>query len=300
MKPTPYGNLIEVAVEPKPDTSRQKLNDALVEIAEEDSALTITMVDDVDQVILGGGSEKHLDDVITHLKKTAGDNFNIGAPQVAYRETLIASSIIDYTHKRLVGSSGEFARVILQFEPAQAGMEFVFENKVSDNSVPDVFVPAVELGLEQQRKIGLLVGFPFVEIKATLIGGAYHEEDSGALTFQTAAKAAFKKLKKSGHVVLIEPIMKLEIVLPETFVGPLIADINSRRGAIVDQHFEKGSVTLEAEVPLGQLFGYVNSIRALSEGHARHTMTFDHYARVPSSSNDDDDPRFPSALGMRA
>ena len=299
MKLAPYGSLIEVAIEPKSDLKRAKIESVLAELSNEDPSLSTSIDQELGHLILGGASEEHLDNAITRIGKLAGLDFDVGAPQVAYRETLIASSTIDHTHKQLTGRAGELARVIIQFEPAQAGTEFVFENKIPDDSVPDVFVSAVKLGIERQRLTGLLVGFPVVETKASLIGGAYHDEYLSSFTFQSAASAAFKQLKKNGHVVLIEPIMKLAIVSPETFVGPLIGDIVSRRGTVIEQHVEAGSVTLEAEAPLGLMFGYVNSLRALSNGHASYTMTFDRYCRVPSNVNEDD-PRFPPAVGMPA
>ncbi|MGH6873240.1 MAG: elongation factor G, partial [Rhizomicrobium sp.] len=222
----------------------------------------------------------------------------VGAPQVAYRETLSRPVSVKYTHKKQTGGSGQFAEVSIDFEPLPPGSGFVFENDVVGGSIPKEFIPAVEKGLKNQKESGLLAGFPVIDFKATLTDGKYHEVDSNALTFDIAARAAFRELASKGAVKLLEPIMKVEVVTPEDFLGGVIGDLNSRRGQVQGTDTRGNAQVVTAMVPLANMFGYRDTLAALTGGGAAYAMQFSHFQRV--SRPEDDHPRFPPAVGMRA
>jgi elongation factor G len=202
---------------------------------------------------------------------------------VAYREKIGKAVTIDYTHKKQSGGSGQFARVIIKFEPNEPGKGFEFESAIVGGAVPKEFVPGVEKGLEMSKDNGLLAGFPVIDVKATLTDGAYHDVDSSVLAFQIAAQAAFRELKEKGDPKLLEPIMKVEVVSPEEYVGSVIGDLNSRRGMIQGQDMRGNATVINAMVPLANMFGYVNTLRSFSQGRAQFTMQFSHYEEVPSA-----------------
>jgi len=217
------------------------------------------------------------------LRRTYKVDANIGAPQVAYRETLTKKVEIDYTHKKQTGGSGQFARVKIVFEPQAPGFGYEFENDIVGGSVPKEYVPGVEKGLNASRDNGVLAGFPLIDFKATLIDGAFHEVDSNVLTFEIAARAAFREALQKGKSVLLEPIMKVEVVTPEDYTGSVIGDLNSRRGQIQGQDMRGNANVINAMVPLMNMFGYVNNLRSMSQGRATFTMQFDHYAEAPAN-----------------
>ncbi len=275
--------VIELAIEPKSKADQEKLGVALAKLAAEDPSFRVSTDQESGQTILKGMGELHLDIKVDILRRTYKVDANIGAPQVAYREKLGRKVEIDYTHKKQTGGSGQFARVILTFEPAEPGSGFVFENKVVGGSVPKEFVPGVEKGLEMSKENGLLAGFPLIDFKATLTDGAYHDVDSSVLAFQIAAQAAYRELKEKGDPRLLEPVMKVEVVSPEEYVGSVIGDLNSRRGMIQGQDMRGNATVINAMVPLANMFGYVNTLRSFSQGRAQFTMQFDHYEEVPQA-----------------
>jgi elongation factor G len=275
--------VIEVAVEPKSKADQEKLGVALAKLAAEDPSFRVSTDQESGQTILKGMGELHLDIKIDILRRTYKVDANVGAPQVAYREKLGRKTEIDYTHKKQTGGSGQFARIKLVFEPGEPGSGFVFENDVVGGAVPKEFVPGVEKGLTSAKDNGLLAGFPLIDFKASLIDGAYHDVDSSVLAFEIAARAAFRELAGKGDPRLLEPIMKVEVVSPEDFVGNVIGDLNSRRGMIQGQDMRGNATVINAMVPLANMFGYVNTLRSFSQGRASFTMQFSHYEEVPKA-----------------
>jgi elongation factor G len=279
--------VIEVAIEPKTKADQEKMSAALVKLAQEDPSFRVSTDMESGQTILKGMGELHLDIKVDILKRTYKVEANVGAPQVAYRETISKVAEIDYTHKKQSGGSGQYARIKLRFEPLQPGGGYEFENEVVGGSVPKEYVPGVEKGLEGSRNNGVLAGFPVIDFKVALIDGAYHDVDSSALAFEIAARAAFKEgIAKSGPK-LLEPVMKVEVVTPEDFMGDVIGDLNSRRGQVQDMDMRGNARVVTAMVPLANMFGYVNTLRGMSQGRAAYSMHFDHYEQVPQNVADE-------------
>jgi elongation factor G len=279
--------VISVAIEPKTKADQEKMGVALARLAQEDPSFRVSVDEESGQTILRGMGELHLDIKVDILRRTYKVDANIGAPQVAYRETLTKKVEIDYTHKKQTGGSGQFARVKIVFEPLEAGAGFSFENDIVGGSVPKEYVPGVEKGLNASRENGVLAGFPLIDFKATLIDGAYHEVDSNVLTFEIASRAAFRELKERKAVKLLEPMMKVEVVTPEDFMGGVIGDLNSRRGQVQGTDQRGNAQVITAMVPLANMFGYVNTLRSMSQGRASYSMTFDHYEDVPRAIADE-------------
>jgi elongation factor G len=275
--------VIEIAIEPKSKADQEKLGAALSRLAAEDPSFRISTDEESGQTILKGMGELHLDIKVDILKRSYKVEANIGAPQVAYRERITRAVTKDYTHKKQTGGSGQFARVKFVVEPLPAGKGFVFENKIVGGAVPKEYIPGVEKGLLSVLGSGVLAGFPVVDLKATLIDGAYHDVDSSALAFEIASRAALREALREGHSVLLEPIMKVEVVTPEEYTGSVIGDLNSRRGHIQGQDMRGNATVVNAMVPLANMFGYVNQLRSMSQGRATFTMQFDHYEQVPSN-----------------
>ncbi len=279
--------VIEVAIEPKTKADQEKMGVALNRLAQEDPSFRVSTDQESGQTILKGMGELHLEIKVDILKRTYKVDANVGAPQVAYRETLTKPVTIDYTHKKQTGGSGQFARVKIEYEPLPPGSGFVFENEVVGGAVPKEFIPSVEKGIKAQKDSGLLAGFPVIDFKATLVDGAYHEVDSNALTFDIAARASFRELASKGAVKLLEPIMKVEVVTPEEFLGGVIGDLNSRRGQVQGTDSRGNAQVITAMVPLANMFGYINTLRSMSQGRAQYTMQFDHYEQVPQAIADE-------------
>jgi elongation factor G len=279
--------VIEVAIEPKTKGDQEKMGMALVRLAQEDPSFRVTTDQESGQTILKGMGELHLEIKVDILKRTYKVDANVGAPQVAYRETLSKPITVKYTHKKQTGGSGQFAEVTLEFEPLEPGSGFVFENEVVGGAVPKEFIPSVEKGLRAQKESGLLAGFPVIDFKAKLTDGKYHEVDSNALTFDIAARAAFRELASKGAVKLLEPVMKVEVVTPEDFLGGVIGDLNSRRGQVQGTDSRGNAQVITAMVPLANMFGYINTLRSMSQGRAQYTMQFDHYEQVPQAIADE-------------
>ncbi len=279
--------VIEIAVEPKSKADQEKLGVALAKLASEDPSFTVSTDHELGQTILKGMGELHLDIKIDILKRTYKVEANIGAPQVAYRESLGKRAEIDYTHKKQTGGTGQFARIKLVFEPGEPGSGFVFESSVVGGAVPKEYIPGVVKGLELAKENGLLAGFPVIDVKATLIDGAYHDVNSSVLAFEIAARAAFKELREKGAPKLLEPIMAVEVVTPEEYLGSVIGDLNGRRGMIQGQDMRGNATVVNAFVPLANMFGYVNTLRGMSQGRAAFTMQYDHYDPVPQHVADE-------------
>jgi elongation factor G len=275
--------VIEMAVEPKSKADQEKMAIALGKLAAEDPSFRVSTDQESGQTIIKGMGELHLDIKVDILKRTHKVEVNVGAPQVAYRETITRSVDHDYTHKKQSGGSGQFARIKFTVEPNEVGKGFEFESKVIGGSVPKEFIPGVEKGLESVIGSGPLAGFPVVDVKVTLTDGAYHEVDSSAIAFEIAARQGLREAfqRKEAGAVLLEPIMKVEVVTPEDFTGSVIGDLNSRRGQIQGQDMRGNANVVNAMVPLANMFGYVNTLRSFSQGRASFSMQFDHYAEVP-------------------
>jgi elongation factor G len=279
--------VIEVAIEPKTKADQEKMGVALNRLAQEDPSFRVSTDTESGQTILKGMGELHLDIKVDILRRTYKVDANVGAPQVAYRETLSKPVSIKYTHKKQTGGSGQFAEVSIDFEPLPPGSGFVFENEVVGGAIPKEFIPADEKGLKNQKESGLLAGFPVIDFKATLTDGKYHEVDSNALTFDIAARAAFRELASKGAVKLLEPIMKVEVVTPDEFLGGVIGDLNSRRGQVQGTDSRGNAQVVAAMVPLANMFGYINTLRSMSQGRAQYSMQFDHYEEVPRAIADE-------------
>ena len=274
--------VIEIAIEPKSKADQEKLGVALQKLAAEDPSFRVFTDQESGQTILKGMGELHLDIKVDILRRTYKVDANIGAPQVAYREKLTRRVEQDYTHKKQTGGTGQFARVKIIFEPNEAGLGNSFESKIIGGSVPKEYIPGVEKGINSVMGAGILAGFPVVDVKATLIDGAYHDVDSSVLAFEIASRAAFREALQKGGSVLLEPIMKVEVVTPEEYTGSCIGDLNSRRGQIQGQDVRGNANVINAMVPLANMFGYVNQLRSFSQGRATFTMQFDHYEQVPA------------------
>ena len=274
--------VIEIAIEPKSKADQEKLGVALHKLAAEDPSFRVSTDPESGQTILKGMGELHLDIKVDILRRTYKVDANIGAPQVAFREKITRAVTKDYTHKKQTGGTGQFARVKFVVEPNEVGKGFEFESKVVGGSVPKEYLPGVEKGLQSVMGAGVVAGFPVVDIKVSLVDGAYHEVNSSALAFEIAARAGMREALKEANSVLLEPIMKVEVVTPEEYTGSVIGDLNSRRGQILGQDMRGNANVVNAMVPLQNMFGYVSQLRSFSQGRAQFTMQFDHYEQVPS------------------
>ena len=275
--------VIEIAIEPKSKADQEKLGVALAKLVAEDPSFRVTTDQESGQTILKGMGELHLEIKVDILKRSYKVDANIGAPQVAYREKITKQITVDYTHKKQTGGSGQFARVKIVAEPLPPAGGFVFENEVVGGTVPKEYIPGVEKGVESVLSSGVVAGFPVVDVKVQLIDGKYHDVDSSALAFEIATRACFREALQRGKSVLLEPIMKVEVVTPEDYTGSVIGDLNSRRGQIQGQDMRGNANVINAMVPLMNMFGYVNNLRSMSQGRATFTMQFDHYAEAPAN-----------------
>ncbi|UYQ73936.1 elongation factor G [Pelagibacterium flavum] len=279
--------VIDIAVEPKSKADQEKMGLALQRLAAEDPSFRVKSDEESGQTIISGMGELHLDILVDRMKREFKVEANIGQPQVAYRETITRAAEIDYTHKKQSGGSGQFARVKLTIEPNETGAGFAFESKIVGGSVPKEYIPGVQKGLESVMGAGILAGFPIVDVKATLTDGAYHDVDSSVLAFEIAGRAAFREGLQKAGAKLLEPIMKVEVTTPEDYMGDVIGDLNSRRGQIQGTESRGVVQVVNAFVPLANMFGYVNSLRSMSQGRAQYTMVFDHYEQVPQAVADE-------------
>jgi len=277
--------VIEVAVEPKTKGDQEKLGVALHRLAQEDPSFRVSVDHESGQTIIKGMGELHLDIIVDRMRREFKVEANVGAPQVAFRETVSKRADVDYTHKKQTGGSGQFARVKMTIEPNEQGKGFEFENKVVGGNVPKEYIPGVQKGVQSVVESGVLAGFPMLDIKVTLTDGAYHDVDSSVMAFEIAGRAAFREGALKAGPKLLEPIMKVEVVTPEEYTGSVIGDLNSRRGQIQGQDMRANAVVINAMVPLANMFGYVNQLRSFTQGRASYTMQFDHYEQVPEAES---------------
>ncbi|WP_417520238.1 elongation factor G [Minwuia sp.] len=279
--------VIEVALEPKTKADHEKMSLALGRLAQEDPSFRVETDQESGQTIIKGMGELHLDIIVDRMRREFKVEANVGAPQVAYRETLTRETEIDYTHKKQTGGSGQFARIKLVLGPGEVGSGFVFESKIVGGSVPKEYIPGVEKGLRSVVDNGVLAGFPLIDVQATLVDGASHDVDSSVLAFEIAARAAFREAAPKAGAKLLEPMMSVEVVTPEEFVGDVMGDLNSRRGQVQGSEPRGNATAIDAMVPLANMFGYVNTLRSMTQGRAQFTMQFDHYEQVPQSISDE-------------
>lgn len=279
--------VIEIAIEPKTKADQEKMGVALSRMAYEDPSFKVSSDQETGQTIIKGMGELHLDIKVDILRREYKVEANVGAPQVAYRETITRVGEIDYTHKKQTGGAGQFARIKLIFEPLQPGEGFVFENKIVGGVVPKEYIPGVLKGLQSAMETGVIAGFPMIDFKATLVDGAYHDVDSSVLAFEIAARAAFREGIQKCSPKLLEPVMKVDVVTPEEYMGDVIGDLNSRRGQVNGMDQRGNARLITAMVPLANMFGYVNLLRSMSQGRAQFSMVFDHYDQVPQNIADE-------------
>ncbi len=279
--------VIEVAVEPKTKADQEKMGNALQRLAQEDPSFRVTVDQESGQTVIKGMGELHLEILVDRMKREFKVEANVGAPQVAYRETITKTAEVDYTHKKQTGGTGQFARVKLVFSPQEAGLGFSFENKVIGGAVPKEYVPGVAKGLESSKQAGVIAGFPVIDFKVELIDGAFHDVDSSVLAFEIATRAAFKEGIQKAKPVLLEPVMKVEVVTPDEFMGDVIGDLNARRGQVTGMDQRGNARVVNGMVPLANMFGYVNTLRSMTQGRAQYTMQFDHYEPVPQAIADE-------------
>ena len=279
--------VIEIAVEPKTKADQEKMGEALARLAKEDPSFRVSSDNESGQTIIKGMGELHLDIIVDRMKREFKVEANIGAPQVAYRETIQGTATVDYTHKKQSGGAGQFAKVKLSVEPLEPGKGREIENIVKGGSIPKEFIPGVEKGIEGVADSGILAGFPMLDYKVTIIDGLHHDVDSSVLAFEIAGRMGFKEACTKAGLKLLEPIMKVEVVTPEDHMGDVIGDLNSRRGQIGSTDKRGNATVINAMVPLANMFGYVNNLRSMSQGRAQYTMTFDHYEKVPQNVQDE-------------
>jgi len=273
--------VIEVAVEPKTKADQEKMSTALGRLAMEDPSFRVSSDAESGQTIIKGMGELHLDIIVDRMKREFKVDANVGAPQVAYRETITRQTEIDYTHKKQTGGSGQYARIKLTLEPSEPGIGFEFDSKVVGGNVPREYLPGVEKGLASAMTTGVIAGYPMIDVKATLLDGAHHEVDSSVMAFEIAARAAFREAVGQAAPKLLEPMMRVEVVTPEEYMGDVIGDLSSRRGQVQGMEPQGNATTIRAMVPLATMFGYVNTLRSVTQGRAQYSMFFDHYAQVP-------------------
>ena len=279
--------VISVAVEPKTKADQEKMGVALNRLAQEDPSFRVTSDEESGQTVIKGMGELHLDIIVDRMKREFKVDANVGAPQVAYRETITKTADVDYTHKKQTGGSGQFARVKITLDPLPAGSGYEFDSKIVGGSVPKEYIPGVEKGINSVLETGVLAGFPMLDLKVTLTDGAYHDVDSSVMAFEMAGRAAFREGCSKAGAKLLEPVMKVEVVTPEDYMGDVIGDLNSRRGQISGTEPRGVATVINAMVPLANMFGYVNTLRSMSQGRAQYTMQFDHYEQVPQAVSDE-------------
>jgi len=278
--------VIEVAVEPMTKGDQEKMGQALNRLAQEDPSFRVTTDNESGQTIIKGMGELHLDIIVDRMKREFKVQANVGAPQVAYRETITKSVEVDYIHKKQTGGSGQFARVKISFEPSK-GEGYAFDSKIVGGNVPKEYIPGVQKGLMSAKETGVLVGFPVIDFTARLLDGAYHDVDSSVMAFEIAARAAFREGMKKAAPALLEPVMRVEVVTPDEYMGDIIGDLNSRRGNVSGMDQRGNARVITALVPLANMFGYVNTLRSMSQGRAQFTMHFEQYEQVPQAVADE-------------
>ena len=279
--------VIEVAVEPKTKGDQEKMSVALNRLAQEDPSFRVTVDHESGQTVISGMGELHLDILVDRMKREFKVEANVGAPQVAYRETITGTAEVDYTHKKQSGGAGQFARMKIVLSPTEPGGGSNFESKIVGGAIPKEYIPGVEKGIGQVAETGVLAGFPLIDYSVELIDGAYHDVDSSVMAFEIAGRAAFREACQKAGLQLLEPMMEVEVVTPEDYMGDVIGDLNSRRGQIEGTEARGVATVVRGTVPLANMFGYVNTLRSMSQGRAQYTMQFSHYAPVPQAVSDE-------------
>ncbi|MCI1859268.1 MAG: elongation factor G [Sporolactobacillus sp.] len=279
--------VIHVAIEPKSKADSDKMDAALAKLAEEDPTFKTHTDEDTGQTIIGGMGELHLDIIVDRLRREFKVDANVGNPQVAYRETLTKPGKAEGKFIRQSGGRGQYGHVWIEFEPQPEGSGFIFENKIVGGVVPREYIPAVETGLKEALQNGLLAGYPIIDVKASLVDGSYHEVDSSEMAFKIAASMSLKAAKKVCAPVILEPIMKVEVTMPEEYLGDIMGDITSRRGRVDGMEARAGAQVVTAHVPLAEMFGYATSLRSATQGRGTFTMQFDHYEQVPKNVSEE-------------
>ncbi|MGY8986454.1 MAG: elongation factor G [Sphingomonadales bacterium] len=279
--------VIEVAVEPKTKVDQEKMGIALHRLAQEDPSFRVTSDIESGQTVIKGMGELHLDILVDRMKREFKVEANVGAPQVAYRESIAREVDIDYTHKKQSGGSGQFGRVKMTVTPGQRGQGFEFIDKIKGGNIPKEYIPSVEKGIKTIADAGHMIGFPIIDFTVTLTDGAYHDVDSSSMAFEIAGRGAMREAASKAGIKLLEPIMEVEVVTPEDYMGDCIGDLNSRRGQINGTEARGPANVIEAYVPLANMFGYVNQLRSMSQGRAQYSMQFSHYAEVPTAVADE-------------
>jgi len=275
--------VIELSVEPKTKADQEKMGIALNRLAQEDPSFRVSTDHESGQTIIKGMGELHLDIIVDRMRREFKVEANVGAPQVAYREYLAREVEVDYTHKKQSGGSGQFGRVKVVVTPGERGQGVIFEDQIKGGNIPREYIPAIEKGFREQAESGHLVGFPIIDFSIKLVDGAYHDVDSSAIAFEIAARGAMREVAQKAGIKLLEPIMKVEVVTPEDYLGDVIGDLNSRRGQIQGTDTRGNAQAVEAFVPLANMFGYVNELRSFTQGRAQYTMQFSHYDEVPAN-----------------
>ncbi|MEO7077844.1 MAG: elongation factor G [Rhodococcus sp. (in: high G+C Gram-positive bacteria)] len=276
--------VIQVSIEPKTKSDQERLGMAIQKLAEEDPTFSVKLDEDTGQTVIGGMGELHLDILVDRMKREFKVEANVGKPQVAYRETIRKTvEKHDYTHKKQTGGSGQFAKVVIKLEPFEGedGATYEFENKVSGGRVPKEYIGSVDAGAQDAMQYGVLAGYPLVNVKLTLLDGAYHDVDSSEMAFKVAGSQAFKEAARKAGPVILEPVMAVEVITPEDYMGEVIGDLNSRRGQIQAMEERSGARIVKAQVPLSEMFGYIGDLRSKTQGRANYSMVFDSYAEVP-------------------
>jgi len=279
--------VIEIAVEPKTKADQEKMGEALGRLAREDPSFRVTSDEESGQTIIKGMGELHLDIIVDRMKREFKVEANIGAPQVAYRETILKPATVTYIHKKQSGGAGQFAKVELSVEPLEPGKGREVENKIKGGSIPKEFIPGVEKGVESVADSGILAGFPLIDYKVTIIDGLHHDVDSSVLAFEIASRYCFKEACQKASLKLLEPVMRVEVITPEDYMGDVIGDLNSRRGQVSETNKRGNATVISAMVPLANMFGYINNLRSMSQGRASYSMFFDHYDKVPQNVQDE-------------
>ncbi|MCL6699448.1 elongation factor G [Sphingomonas sp. NSE70-1] len=279
--------VIEVAVEPKTKADQEKMGIALNRLAAEDPSFRVTTDHESGQTIIKGMGELHLEILVDRMKREFKVEANVGAPQVAYREYLKKPVDIDYTHKKQSGGTGQFGRVKVKVTPGERGAGIIFKDEIKGGNIPKEYIPAIEKGFRETAATGSLVGFPIIDFEIVLYDGAYHDVDSSALAFEITARGAMREVAQKSGITLLEPVMKVEVVTPEDYLGDVIGDLNSRRGQIQGTDTRGNAQAVEAMVPLANMFGYVNQLRSFTQGRAQYSMQFSHYDEVPQNVADE-------------
>ena len=283
--------VIEVAVEPKTKADQEKMGIALSRLSDEDPSFRIKMDEESGQTLIRGMGELHLEIIVDRMRREFKVECNVGQPQVAYRETISRTTVVEYVHKKQTGGAGQFAKVVIEFSPLKPGEGFVFESQIVGGNIPREYIPGVEKGIVFEQQSGRIAGFPVIDFKATLKDGDFHDVDSSVLAFELASRAAFRQAQDQAGAKLLEPIMAVEVITPDSYMGDIIGDLNSRRGQVSSME-QRGNASLgksadvrvvSAFVPLATMFGYVSKLRSLSQGRAQHSMQFARYDQVPQN-----------------